>query len=401
MNNNHHLHSSLCKEIKEILISNEQKKLFNQKKLNKSSSMKNITKSNKTRNRNNSSLIIANNTTSCSMYNNNNNNSSSSNTGIQNFAKLLLNQKPYDNVLLSTYYNCRNNNSNNVLMHMSYNNNNNNNNSASAKVKHKNRSFLEHVDNDEQYKQHYHHNHQKNFIARILNGYGSSTGKTQSNVIHNSHKKNKSNNSSCNISNSMKYSNFLNTTREYTHKGSKSKLKEDLINEQHDKDEFVSKKYKLKRKDKLKRINSCENEMNKINNNSHNHTHRKNSCYNNCTSSYYHDCSSVSSRNNHKKQFTHQCLQNQMNNSHYNSYQTNTNNNNNNNNVSKRIISSTSSSDKMKSINNEFDWGALQSLEEYHFMFVKLITKQKKDLKQCDNCINNSTNTNLNINEFD
>ena len=377
MNNNHHLHSSLCKEIKEILSSNEQKKLFNQKKPNKSSSMKNITKPKKTRNRNNSSLIIANNTTSCSMCNNNNNNN------IQNFAKLLLNQKPYDNVLLSTYYNCKNtnNNNNNVLMHMSYNNNiNNNNNPTSAKMKHKNRSFLENVD-DEQH-------HQKNFIARILSGYGSSTGKTHSNIMH-SHKKTKSNNSSCNISNSMKCSNFLNTTREYTHKGSKSKLKEDLNEHDVNKEEFVSKKYRNKRKDKIKRINSCENEINKINS-SNNHTHRKNSCYNNCTGCYR-ECSSVSSRN-HKKQFTQQCFQYQMNNSNYN-YQTN-------NNGSKRIISSTSS-DKMKGVHNEFDWGALQSLEEYHFMFVKLITKQKKDLKQCDNCINNSNNTNLNINEFD
>lgn len=367
MHNNHHLHSSLCKEIKEILTSNEQKKLFNQKKLNKSSSMKNITKPKKTRNRN-SSLIIANNTTSSSVCNNNN-------TNIQNFAKLLLNQKPYDNVLLSTYYNCRNsnNNSNNVLMHMSYNNNS----STSAKAKHKNRSFLENVDDDQQ--------HQRNFIARILSGYGSSTGRTHSNIMH-SHKKTKSSNSSCNISNSMKCSNFLNTTREYTHKGSKSKLKEDL-NEHENKEEFVAKKYRNKRKDKIKRINSCENEMNKFNNN--NHTHRKNSCYNNCTGCYR-ECSSGSSRN-HKKQFTQQCFQYQMNNSNY-SYQTN--------NGSKRVISSTSS-DKMRSVpTNDFDWGASQSLEEYHFMFVKLITKQKKDLKQFDSCINNS-NTNLNIIEFD
>ena len=303
--NHHHVHSSfyLCK--------NEQHGIVGKQKQ--------TNKTNKTRNRNNS-FIGMNNTTSSSMYNNNNNinisnnSHSNSNTSYQitNFAKILLQQKQYGNQM---------------CFNSSYHQNPKQVNKVNVNHN-KSKSFFE---NNEEQIQHV------NYIEKMLNAYENMT----KNNIHSNNNKNGVNDNSSNVM--SKYTNFLNTTREYSVKGNNSG-----------------------KKAKGKRMNSCGSDLCKKSKKELNSDKERKCMYSNKECPQYKV--NYSDRNNHSEK------------------------------KDKRIRKGSVTERHNNVVHKEFDWNLLQSPEEYHFMFVKLICKQKKDAKMFDN--NNCKGSN-NKCEFD
>ena len=175
-----------------------------------------------------------------------------------------------------------------------------------------------------------------NYIEKMLNAYGSMT--------KNANKHSNSNKSGVNESNVMnKCVNFLNTTREYSLKENKSS-----------------------KQAQGKRTNSCGSDLYKKSKKEWNNDKEGNCIYSNKECPQYNV--NYSERNNHSEK------------------------------KDKRIRKGSVTERHNNVVHKEFDWNLLQSPEEYHFMFVKLICKQKKDAKMLDN--NNCKGSN-NKCEFD